>query len=134
MYPCGLGWGCFTVQPRQSIRLLLAVQNFHDAVGGILASVIQLALPSALRRRPFETVPLQKRSGFIVGLAIENKLDTHCFDVLPVGVAVAVILDGLGSLDRFQLLDPFSGAFDGRVAVLQSIGRVWTAMRLLSCP
>lgn len=40
VYPCGLGWGCFTVQPRQSIRLLLAVQNFHDAVSGVLASVV----------------------------------------------------------------------------------------------
>ncbi len=30
----------FRVQPRQSIRLLLAVQNFHDEVSGVLASVV----------------------------------------------------------------------------------------------
>ena len=71
-------------------------------MSGILAIVVELALPSSLRRGPFETVPLEKRSGFIVGLAVEKKLDTHCFGILPVGVAVVLIFHRLCGFGRFK--------------------------------
>ena len=119
------GWdgAALRCNPVRVSVLLLAVQNFHDAMGGVFAVCVELALPSSLRRGPFETVPFEKRSGFIIRLAVEKKLDTHCFCILPVGVAVVLIFHRLCGFGRFELGNAFLYSLDGRIAVLQQIGR-----------
>ena len=124
------GWdgAALRCNPVRVSVLLLAVQNFHDAVGGILAVVVELALPDAKRRCPPETIALEKCPGFVVRLAVELELNTHCFGVLPVGVAVVLIFHGLCGLGRFQLCNTVLCPLDAGIAVLQLISRERTAV------
>lgn len=121
--PCGLGWGCFAVQPRQSVRLLFAVKNVHDGVGGIFASVVQLPLPGTLRRCPFEPVLFEQVPRFGVRLAVKNKLYAHCFDVLTVSIAAVLFFDRFRCLDSFQCFNTLFYSIDVGIAVCKFVGR-----------
>lgn len=97
-------------------------------MGGIFAVVVKLALPNTLRRCPPETIALEKCPGFVVRLAVELELNTHCFGVLPVGVAVVFILHGLCGLGCFQLCNTILCPLDAGIAALQHIGRIRAAI------